>query len=210
MLRQLQPTISLPRLTTYLREADGDEDRALKLYLWNAALGESFHLPLQATEIALRNRVNSILVGKFGDEWWRSGEFLAVADEKAKGSLREAEKRITNKKYPIVVGQVVATLSFGFWVAILKGRYNRDIWSSCLRDAFPHLPEKLTRDDVHQHMHALAEFRNRIWHHEPIFKDDITKRWSNCRIALNWMCRDKAHWVQPKCKVMAVMRNRPR
>ena len=33
-----------------------------RLYLWNAAVGQSFHFPLQTAEVALRNVIHQALV----------------------------------------------------------------------------------------------------------------------------------------------------
>jgi hypothetical protein len=68
MLRLLEPTLSQARLGTYMLAAGHDEARALALYQWNALLGEAFHLPIQSVEIALRNRINAVLVAAFGAE----------------------------------------------------------------------------------------------------------------------------------------------
>jgi hypothetical protein len=51
--------ISQDRFTTYLKAAGHDPERALALYLWNAQIGEAFHLPIQAVEVALRNSINA-------------------------------------------------------------------------------------------------------------------------------------------------------
>jgi hypothetical protein len=55
-------TMSQRRFETYLQAAGHDRDRAVALYVWNAKIGASFHIPIQAAEVALRNRVNHALV----------------------------------------------------------------------------------------------------------------------------------------------------
>ncbi len=209
MLTTLEPTISPARLATYMVESGRNEGRALALYIWNARLGEAFHLPIQAVEVALRNRINSALSDKFGPIWWSDAGFVSVADPRAIDDITEAKRRIVKRGRPLETGQVVATLSFGFWVAMLNPRYNPTLWSSHLASAFPHLPAAVNRDALQARMRGIADFRNRISHHEPIFKDNITKHWSDCIEALHWMCPSKQKWIKPLCKVTTVLREKP-
>ncbi len=65
--------ISPDRFKTYLAAAGHRQERALKLYLWNAKLGEAFHMPIQAVEIALRNSIT-----------WHSPRFLPPTGGSAK------------------------------------------------------------------------------------------------------------------------------
>ncbi|MGJ3264523.1 MAG: hypothetical protein ACFE0R_14940 [Salinarimonas sp.] len=51
-LPALQRFLSSDRLSTYITAANQDLRRALALYLWNARLGEAFHTPIQAVEVA--------------------------------------------------------------------------------------------------------------------------------------------------------------
>ena len=65
----LSRMISAERFSTYLTAAGHDESRALLLYLWNARMGEAFHLPIQAVEVGLRNCVDHALRSEFGAIW---------------------------------------------------------------------------------------------------------------------------------------------
>lgn len=209
MLTPLEATISQPRLATYLMAAGHNEARALQMYRWNAQLGEAFHLPVQAVEIATRNRISSALVLHFGPDWWRAQSFLDLATLKQHRQLEETQQRIERRGSQLVTGQVVAGLSFGFWVSILDARFNPQVWSQSLAVAFPHLPENRTRQEAQNLIRRIADFRNRIWHHEPIFKDNTTAHYSDCMTALSWLCAHKKAWIKPQCTVMQVMRARP-
>ena len=74
---------------------------------------------------------------------------------------------------------MVATLAFGFWVALLgagsrieragpKADYEKTLWRPALRGAFSHRAP-LTRRQAHKPLDALRALRNRIAHHEPVF-----------------------------------------
>jgi hypothetical protein len=194
---------------TYMLAAGHDEARALQLYQWNAQLGEAFHLPIQAVEIALRNRINAVLVANFGADWWSSPLFLGMADNRQIAAIDEAKARIGKRGQAVITGQIVAGLSFGFWVSMLDARYNPAVWSHALLVGFPDLPAGKTRDDLQKVSRQIANFRNRIWHHEPIFKANITLEYSRCMEMLKWLCPHKQKWIKPQCKVMAVLRQKP-
>lgn len=194
---------------TYVLAAGHHEARALELYKWNAQLGEAFHLLIQAVEIALRNRINAVLVANFGANWWSNPLFLGVADNRQIAAIDEAKARIGKRGQAVVTGQIVAGLSFGFWVSMLDARYNPAVWSHALLVGFPDLPTGKSRDDLQKLSRQIANFRNRIWHHEPIFKANITQEYSRCMEMLKWLCPHKQKWIKPQCKVMAVLRLKP-
>jgi hypothetical protein len=209
MLQALEPTLSQARLGTYLLAAGHDPQRALAFYQWNTQLGEAFHLPIQAVEVALRNRINVVFVSKFGPEWWQDQRFLLIADQRQIAAIDEVKKRISKRGQNTVTGQIVAGLSFGFWVSMLDARHNQIVWSQALATGFPDLPAGKLRKHLQQESREIANFRNRIWHHEPIFRADITAEYSRCMKVLGWLCRYKLSWVKPQCKVMSVVRAKP-
>jgi hypothetical protein len=179
------------------------------LYQWNAQLGEAFHLPIQAVEVALRNRINAAFIVRFGALWWQDPVFLSVADRRHREQIEEVKSRISKRGQMIITGQVVAGLSFGFWVSMLDARYNPSVWSQGLLAGFPHLPQGKTRNELQLVVRQIAKFRNRIWHHEPIFKANITQEYARCMRMLEWLCPHKLRWIRPQCRVMSVVRSRP-
>ncbi len=209
LFETLRRSISADRLGTYLKAAGFDQQRALKLYVWNAYMGEAFHLPVQGVEVALRNCVNAGLCIKFGENWWEAPSFLKIADHERKGDIETAIKRIRNRKLPLITGQLVATLSFGFWVGVLQPRYNPDVWSSLLRGSFPDLPVDKSRYDLAASAKRIADLRNRIWHHEPIFRMDLSDEYRAAMELLGWLCPIKTEWLRPQCRVQQVLRQKP-
>lgn len=145
MFRVVIQTLSSDRFSKYLLAAGGDTDRAIRLYVWNAHVGEAFHTPIQTVEVALRNSINHALVAKFGPDWWQDPVFLRVVDIERRQDLDTVKKRIRNRNQVLVTAQIVASLSFGFWASMLQPRYNPDIWSAQLRTSFPSLPATETR-----------------------------------------------------------------
>jgi hypothetical protein len=81
LFAKLAETLSPDRIGRYLTATGYDKQRALALYLWNAKIGEAFHVPIQAVEVGLRNRITVSLADLFGSEWWRHNEFKIAIDE---------------------------------------------------------------------------------------------------------------------------------
>ena len=208
-LQALSEEISPLRLGTYLNATGHDAGRALRLYLWNAQVGEAFHIPIQSVEVGLRNRVNAGLTLSFGEEWWQSPGFLAIAESKRRSDIDLVKRRLISKKKPIETGQVVAGLSFGFWVAMIHRRYMPGIWSQQLRRAFPHLPDHVDHRRLHQDVQKIADLRNRIWHHEPIFARDLSTDHARCMRVTAWLCPTKAAWIKPYCRFHKILRQKP-
>jgi hypothetical protein len=82
--------ISPDRFKTYLTAAGHNQERALRLYLWNARLGEAFHMPIQAVEVALRNNVNLALSNVYTANWWECKNLYDLLDEERRADLRTA------------------------------------------------------------------------------------------------------------------------
>jgi hypothetical protein len=202
-------SISSERFGTYLNASGHNEERALQLYLWNARLGEAFHLPIQATEVSLRNCVNLALTNTYGQNWWKNGNLEAILDEERRADLITVLRRIRNRQLTLHTGQVVAGLSFGFWVGMLDGRYNPHIWGKQLRIAFPDLPQDRARKSLHSRIRDVATLRNRISHHEPLIGRDVLFDFSTLMSLLEWISPAKAAWIRPYCRVPEIVRQRP-
>ncbi len=208
-IHALSEIISPLRMGTYLQNAGHDPDRALALYLWNAKMGEAFHLPIQAFEVGLRNRVSDGIAAVFGPDWWNDESFLREGGDKRDKDIRLVINRLSRKRVRADTGQVVAGLSFGFWIAMLHGRHNLKIWSAQLSNSFPHMPENITRKKLHARATDIADLRNRISHHEPIFKRNLSGDYGKCIEAVRWLCPTKAEWIKPHCRVPKMIREKP-
>jgi hypothetical protein len=201
--------ISPDRFNTYLTAAGHNQERALRLYLWNARLGGAFHMPIQAVEVALRNSISLALSNIYTSNWWECKNLFDLLDEERKADLTLVLRRIRNRELELYTGQVVAGLSFGFWVGILDGRYNPPIWGGQLRTAFPSFPADRARKSLHDSVRKVAVLRNRISHHEPLTGRNNLSDFSNLMMLLEWICPEKAAWIRPHCRVPQIVRERP-
>jgi hypothetical protein len=205
----LRNTLSSGRFATYFKLAGHDEERAIRLYMWNAQVGEAFHIPIQAIEVGLRNRIDNALGQLFTPNWWECAGLFRILDEERQADLTTVFRRIRNRDLEFCTGQVIAGLSLGFWVGLLDGRYNPPIWSKQLRAAFPHLPQGRGRKSLFAEAGKVATLRNRISHHEPLIKRDISQDYATVMGFLEWICPATAQWVRPHCRIPLVLRQKP-
>lgn len=204
-------TISQPRWRTYLVAAGFRADVAHALYLWNATVGESFHFPLQAAEVALRNVVNDALVSTFGIDWWRDPAARRHLGADRCADVDRAAARIRDRYgAEPETGRIVAALMLGFWSAMLRRRYDRPLWDAQAERAFPNLTRERSIRDVGATTGALLILRNRIFHHEPLIGRDLSGDYGAILRLTGWICPLTRAWVAGNAKVPAILRQRPR
>jgi hypothetical protein len=119
----MEDALSLERFARYVAWAGGDRTRALELYTLNTQLSEALYTPLQVLELALRNRVHTIMSAAHGERWFDANGLLQAPHqrEQVQGALAELAK---DNKEPLP-GRVVAALTFSFWTAMLSPVYER-------------------------------------------------------------------------------------
>lgn len=197
-------------MQTYLIAAGFDRARALRLYLWNAELAAAFHLPLQAVEVALRNRIGGALIAVHGARWWEAGAFTGLLRDSEYENLRWLLSRIPHADGTAAEqAWIMGRLGFGFWVALLDGTFNTTIWSRRLALDFPALPVRVDRHGLRTRLIAVKQLRNRVAHHEPVFKGGPDIAYKETLEALSWLCPHKAAWVRRHSRVPALLRERP-
>ncbi len=204
--------VSAPRLTTYSRLANGDEQRGLRLYRWNCALSQSLYWPLQCAEVSTRNAIARILIARYGQQWHQERKFRAALE---RGDLYRLDEVIgqlaedARGKQPHA-DAVTAALPMGFWLSMLGNRYAVPFgWATRLRTAFPHLPAGYGRESVYGPLNRIRIFRNRVAHHEPICHLPLEMRYREICSLIEWASPATLWWVQQSCSFREVFGNRP-
>ena len=128
-LTPLQTAFSEARLGRYLEWASGNPATAVQLYTLNAKLSEALYIPLQALELSLRNRIHDAMRQQFGEEWLLDGS--PCLHEKQMQKVRRALVELTLNRKAHTSEQVLSTLSFGFWTALLGTEYEA-LWRKTL------------------------------------------------------------------------------
>lgn len=215
VLAELGSSLSPERLSTYLRAvSDGDTEQGVRLYVWNIALSSAFYGVLQGLEVALRNAMHKRLSVAYGRAWYENRRVglddgcMERVQSVKKGLVRSDGKRVPP-------AQMVAGLSFGFWVALLgkggwnsewnrKANYEMSLWRPALRHAFPHR-RIMNRKQAHAALDQLRILRNRIAHHEPIFNRDLRDDYRQILEVTGWISPTTSEWLDRHSRVQAIL-----
>lgn len=121
------------------------------------------------------------LAGKY----YRSGVVGYSKRSKGKGrwsshlesQLRGAKKRLVNSQKTITADGIVADTMFGFWTGLFEAKF-RDVtssdtlWPQLEKRVFPYTEPALRESTVlYKKLDEIREVRNRLSHHEPIWKN---------------------------------------
>lgn len=108
-------------------------------------------------------------------------------------------------------GKVIAELSFGFWRYLVAKRYQATAWPA-LQKAFPLHPDgsAAPRVDIDDRMQRIHVLRNRIAHHEPIFRRNVAHDYADMLTLVGWVSREASDWVEELSRVPTMLAQRPR
>ena len=111
---------------------------------------------------------------------------------------------------PELEGKVIAELSFGFWRYLVAKRYQATAWPA-LQQAFPLHPagSSAPRVDVDDRMQRIHVLRNRIAHHEPIFRRDLAHDHADMLTLVRWISEEARGWIEDLSRVPDLLAQRP-
>lgn len=149
--------------------------KAQKLYRVNLRVSQAFYPVLNLFEIFLRNTLNDHISSYFSNPNWIISEKTGFMSDPSlnpsnfylKKSIQKAERVITRKGSSVTSGKVIAEQSLGFWTSLFDTHHYRLIGGSPIL-AFPYKPAHANRNFINQKLNRIREFRNRIYHNEPI------------------------------------------
>lgn len=90
--------------------------------------------------------------------------------------LAQAKDKLSKASKPHHADAIVAELMLGFWVGMFEKNYHdlnapARLWPHLEPMVFPHLlPSERRHSDVHKKLLPIKELRNRVAHHEPVWK----------------------------------------
>lgn len=198
------------RIDRFLPAASGSREDAFRLYCWNCTICEAYYLPLHFAEIAVRNAINSHLIDRLGEEWFDNRALIGSLEDSRKADLiglLAAERRKHGEA--MTCHHLVSELSFGFWLHLLTKRFGRIIWASGMKAAFPNLPNALDRQDVYDRVEIINKWRNRVFHHKPIFDRGPSTKHNDLLQLIRWISHDLADWVTQASMVTNAIQLRP-
>ena len=214
---QIKNSLSKKRLETYKKYTkSGSWDDAVTLYEWHSEVCAAFFLPIQIFEVVFRNSINKALVEKYSeikrnntgaplpDAWfmhrgiWFSGDMKRELDS----VVSEAEKKLKPRGRSVTVNVIIPELRFSFWEGFLVQAFQQLLWDKGFDVPFPHIdkPENESlidrRHRIFNFVKDVREFRNRVAHHEPIFKYSLNAQISNLEKFVGWVCPKTSYWME--------------
>lgn len=102
--------------------------------------------------------------------------------------------------------QIVAGLSFGFWVGLLGPKFE-ELWRDSLRHAFPNSSGQ--RKQISVAVERVRKFRNRLAHHDSMINVDIPFEIRQIITLASFIDINAANWLERCSEVMAVYASRP-
>lgn len=210
--------LSAPRFQTYLTEVSGDRQQALDLYEWNTAMAAAILHDLAHVEVAVRNAYNDALVARQpGAVHWTSDElrYFPVRWQTANNGRRYDENETPRDQIAYarrsagraaLPGKVVAELMFSFWRYLSISAREVPLWRPYLHHGF--LPGT-SRVAVDAPMSRLHRLRNRVAHHEPLLRQNLSARRQDVADLLGRISPDLERYVVTQSSWAAVESQRP-
>lgn len=187
----VEAALSLERFARYVAWSEGNRDRAVELYALNTRVSESLYVALQALEVALRNRIHTVMAEAYGPGWFHP-EMGHIIDRQAE-QVKAAVEDLTAAGKPIEDGRVVAALTFSFWTSMF-GREHDDLWKRTLHKIARRDGRFLRRKDFATPLTQVRLLRNRIAHHEPILYWDLPKHHRAIVDMIRWLSPAMDDW----------------
>jgi len=172
--RTIEKYASIPRMNRFLL-ATGSKSAAMDLYCINLRVSQAFYPVLNLTETFLRNSLYACIESHFSNPDWiitektgfMNNPCLAKSNYYLKNSVINAENKMLKRGIAISSGKVLAEQSFGFWVSLFEPAHYKLIGGSVIH-SFPYKPSCINRKSVLLLLSKIRDFRNRIYHNEPI------------------------------------------
>jgi hypothetical protein len=196
----IKDALSASRIGTYEAATTGTPQlpSALALYAWNAQVSASMLAPLHFCEVAIRNAVADAITAAHGPQWpWDAG-FMRSLPNPSKGynPRQDLKSARAGKTTP---GKVIPELKFIFWQTIFTSRFDAGLWVHHLRTVLPHadplMSDAQVRALVYAELEQLRKLRNRIAHHEPIFKRNLADDFQKIHDLISIRCPITAAWM---------------
>jgi hypothetical protein len=216
LLQAARISLSSTRMATYeaaALQAGMQAERAMDLYGWNAQISSALLTPLHLCEVVVRNAVSQVLTLQYGPGWPSSTGFLrSLPSTKGAGYDAKSDLIRISARHS-VAGGVVAELKNVFWEKLFIKRNDQRLWTPYIFQLFPNLdhaqPVSVHRQRIAKDLESIRRLRNRIAHHEPIFRRDLRSDFQKISELIQFRCRDTARWMDETQAVLAVLDSRP-
>ena len=153
----------------------GTPDQLLALLVWNIRAAGAALETIATVEILVRQAMDSALAAwaqSKSDGHWSQ---LLDLDPQMRQTVARAKKTATGSKPNRSMETLALYLPFGFWRYLITTKRHASLWVPVLHQAFPLGNADITkrRLEISRDLEFLVTLRNRIAHHDPIFRRDL-------------------------------------
>jgi len=211
-LNELQLITSAARLSSYPQHlGTTNAAEAYGAYMWSMAVSTAFSPVIHALEVGFRNVLNHELSSHYGNDWFQqwvitdanalraSGKIALNQKSTGERLISDAIKKITKRDFPNGAPptyrpawqRVLAEMTFGFWVNFLVKRFwdvnhKTKLWPNHTVAVFPGAPPSMGAvGALYSAFTEMVDIRNRIHHHEPLWKHHTVNSCSDALTYLN-------------------------
>ena len=173
-----------------------------ELFILISEISAALWVHIIAFETTLRDFISEKLQRIYGVfDWWLVPNLLSRSDLK---EINYAIRRLNGRQLPISNENVVANLSFSFWVELLSKRYHQKIWMKLVK-FFPAYPGR--REDFYNKAREIRNLRNVIAHHGPILRRDLFRDHAYLHELTALLDPELANEVKRKSRVLDLLLN---
>lgn len=172
---ELENLVSQPRLDRYLIASGNSKLKTKKLYKANLRIAQAFYPVLNLFEIILRNKIHNRLSTYFANPDWILREKTGFMNDRSlvrskfylKNQILKTERKLRQRRSTITAGKVIAEQTLGFWTTLFEPHHYRLIGGAVI-NCFPNKPAIVNRRIIAKKLQEIRDFRNRVYHNEPI------------------------------------------
>lgn len=157
---------------------------------------------IHALEVALRNNIHHAATNQYGTPYWIDQPDVLLEQQREK--LAKARDDLTERNKPHSPDDIVA-LMLGFWVSLFNKPFefpgpgapvSRLSWhdahnhpTDLFKATFPHAPNAVqSRKKILKRCNSILWLRNRVMHHETIWKyADLPRRHADILATVGWI-----------------------
>lgn len=232
-LERLNPYLNYVQQKTL----DDVEGKTVELYVWHSKISAAFLDLAQYYEVALRNAILKAIEDKYPTYSIQDRAFIRsipknsqkelkclikeMRDDVIKSERVKSGKSINDIEDKDVVlnnGKIVAGLNFYFWETILK--YMFCVNDSGNNDSFPLLyrhkalfSQTATDEEFKKIVNITNKFRhkirNRICHHEPIYKNNLDEIYKEVMWCINQISPNLHELLVEELDIAYLLEKRP-
>jgi hypothetical protein len=118
-----------------------------------------------------------------------------------------------SRKHQLTTGKVIPELKFVFWQQMFTSRHDLRVWNGQLVSVLPNMDATKSvpqlRQGIYNDLEELRKLRNRIAHHEPIFRRTLADDMQRIHDLVALRCHVTAAWMMNNQQASAFISRRP-